>query len=267
MYLDVQELKNFYYRSALGRAVQKSLRGEIYKIWPEAKALNVVGYGFAVPVLRHYLPHARRVVALMPAPQGVCAWPQGLPNVTALSYEDAWPLDTGQVDRLIVMHALEFSERPTDLLEECARVLGPGGRALFIVPSRASVWARRETTPLGHGRPYSLAQLEAQLREHGFVVERSASALFGLPVSGRFWLRVSQILEKSGRHFSALYPGGVVLVEVSKRVTPLTGTGSKDILQSALGVLAPKPQTQPTRSVPAGTVRGAALRDQGGSQT
>lgn len=244
MYLDVQELKNFYYRSALGRAVQKSLRGEIYKIWPEAKAQNVVGFGFAIPVLRHYLPQARRVVALMPAQQGVCAWPQGMPNITALSYEDTWPIDTGQVDRLIVMHALEFSERPADLLEECARVLGPGGRALFIVPSRASVWARRETTPLGHGRPYSLMQLETQLRDFGFVVERSSTALYGLPASGRFWLKLSQILERSGRHFSAILPGGVVLVEVSKRVTPVSGTRHKNIISSALGVLAPKPATE-----------------------
>ncbi|HAR54261.1 MAG TPA: hypothetical protein DCS45_20670, partial [Roseovarius nubinhibens] len=71
MHLDVQDLRNFYYRSALGRAAQKTLRQELLKFWPEAKGQTVAGFGFAVPFLRPYLSEARRVVGLMPAQQGV----------------------------------------------------------------------------------------------------------------------------------------------------------------------------------------------------
>jgi len=76
MYVDVQELRNFYYRSTLGRAVQKTVRAQIADVWPEAKGQTVVGFGFAVPFLRPYLADARRTIALMPGPQGVIAWPQ-----------------------------------------------------------------------------------------------------------------------------------------------------------------------------------------------
>ena len=71
MHLDVQDLRNFYYRSALGRAAQNVIRDQLVELWPEAKGQTVVGYGFAVPLLRPYLDQARRVIGLMPGPQGV----------------------------------------------------------------------------------------------------------------------------------------------------------------------------------------------------
>ena len=149
MHQDVQDLRNFYYRSTLGRAVQSTLQGRLREMWPEAKGQTVAGFGFAVPLLRPYLSDARRVIALMPAQQGVMAWPPGQPNVSALIEETAWPVETGHVDRLIVLHGLETSENPSLVMEECWRALGPGGRGIFIVPNRAGIWSRSDRTPFG----------------------------------------------------------------------------------------------------------------------
>ncbi|MEP5152508.1 methyltransferase domain-containing protein, partial [Planktotalea sp.] len=172
MHLDVQDLRNFYYRSALGRAAQRAVRNRVLKMWPEAKGQTVAGFGFAAPLLRPYLKDARRVMALMPGPQGVIPWPAGMPNVSVLCEEMLWPIETGRVDRLVVMHGLETSENPSAVLAECWRTLGPGGRALFIVPNRAGLWSRSDATPFGFGRPYTLTQLESQLKRHGFLPER-----------------------------------------------------------------------------------------------
>ena len=98
MHLDVQDLRNFYYRSTLGRAAQKVIREQMLDIWPEAHGQTVLGFGFAVPLLRPYLGDARRVIALMPGPQGVMPWPAGQPNVSVLAEETAWPIETGHVD-------------------------------------------------------------------------------------------------------------------------------------------------------------------------
>lgn len=103
------------------------MRGKLLQMWPEADRQTVVGFGFAVPLLRPYLADARRVIGLMPGPQGVMAWPAGMPNVSVLCDETAWPLDTGVADKLVMMHGLETSERPSELLQEAHRVLGPGG--------------------------------------------------------------------------------------------------------------------------------------------
>ena len=91
-------------------------------------------------------------------------WPAGAENVSVLCEETHWPISTGFVDRLVVMHGLETSEHPAALLDECSRVLGPGGRALFVVPNRSGLWARADGTPFGFGRPYSMSQLEAENR-------------------------------------------------------------------------------------------------------
>ena len=223
MHLDVQDLRNFYYRNALGRSAQNALRARVRDLWPEAQGQTVVGYGFAAPLLRPYLADSRRVIALMPGPQGVMPWPADGPNVSVLTEETLWPLETGHVDKLILLHGLETSDRAFDLLEEAWRVLGPGGRALFIVPNRAGLWARRDRTPFGHGRPYSVGQLETQLRKHQFLPERHVGALFGFPSGKRFWRKSAGFFERMGRSMSGFLAGGVIIVEASKRVYPPKG--------------------------------------------
>lgn len=218
MHLDVQDLKKFYYRTNLGRVAQRAVRDQVAEFWKSWRGDTVVGFGFAAPLLRPYLADARRVVALMPGPQGVMHWPAGEPNVATLCEETLWPLQSGQADKLVVMHGLETSENPSALLEECWRVLSPGGRALFIVPNRAGLWSRRDGTPFGFGRPYSLGQLEAQLRKHNFSPEKHRAALFAVPSEKRFWLKVAKMLEGFGRKVSSHFAGGVLIVEATKQV-------------------------------------------------
>ncbi|MEX0281355.1 MAG: methyltransferase domain-containing protein [Arenibacterium sp.] len=246
MHLDVHDLRNFYYRSTLGRAAQASLRSPLARLWPEAKGQTVVGFGFAVPLLRPYLADARRVIALMPGPQGVMPWPAGLPNVSVLSEETLWPLETGHVDKLIVMHGLETSERPTRLLSECWRVLGPGGRVVFVIPNRAGLWSRSDATPFGYGRPYTLGQLETQLRQHDFLPENHLAALFQPPSSRRFWLKAAPLFERIGARMPTMMAGGAFLVEASKRVQPPTGrVRREERVTAGIPGLQPKPETSP----------------------
>lgn len=223
MHLDVQDLRNFYYRSALGRAAQKSLRGRTQELWPDVTGQTVVGYGFAAPLLRPFKKQARRITALMPGPQGVMHWPAGQPNVAVLCEETRWPIETGHVDRLILLHGLETSDHPAMLLDEAWRVLGPGGRALFIVPNRGGIWARSDLTPFGFGRPYSASQLETQLRRHQFLPERHLGALYQMPSRRRVWMKAGGLFERVGRQLPAMIAGGAFVVEASKRVYPPKG--------------------------------------------
>lgn len=242
MHLDVLDLRTFYYRTQLGRAAQKAIREQLLRFWPEAARQTVVGFGFAVPLLRPYLTDARRVTALMPGPQGVMPWPAGLPNVSVLCEETLWPVATGHVDRLVTLHGLETSENPDGVLAEAHRVLGPGGRAIFIVPNRGGLWARRDRTPFGFGRPYSLGQLEAQLKRAGFDIGRHAAALFQPPTERRFWLKTGPLWEGLGRKVSGRYAGGVLFVEAAKSV-PAPMRGSPEAAQPS--ILAPLPDASP----------------------
>jgi len=237
MHLDVLDLRTFYYRTRLGRAAQAAVRDQLTALWPEAKGQTVVGFGFAAPLLRPYLGDARRVIALMPGQQGVMHWPAGQPNVSVLCEETLWPLDTGRADKLILLHGLETSEHPTAVLKECWRVLGPGGKALFIVPNRAGLWARRDGTPYGFGRPYSLSQIEAQLKAHDFVPERHVAALYQPPSETNFWLRTGRVWEGLGRRISSRFAGGVLMVEATKRAVEPMRPGLPEAVRRPLRVL------------------------------
>ncbi|MFZ7093298.1 class I SAM-dependent methyltransferase [Primorskyibacter sp. 2E233] len=244
MHLDVQTLRDFYYRSALGRAAQKVIRNQTLGFWPEAKlkGQTVAGFGFAVPLLRPYLKESRRVIALMPSPQGVMPWPAGMPNVSVLCEETQWPIETGHVDRLILMHGLETSEKPSELLDECYRVLGPGGKALFVLPNRSGLWARSDATPFGYGRPYSRGQLEVQLKRHDFLPEAHVSVLYQPPSTRRFWMKTAPMWEQAGRAIPAVMAGGVMMVVASKRYPPTRkGLGESARVLNPLEVLTPKP--------------------------
>lgn len=239
MHLDVLDLRQFYYRTRLGRAAQAAIRGKFLDLWPEetSRGATCVGYGFAVPLLRPYLDSAQRVIALMPGPQGVMHWPADRPNVSVLCSETLWPIETGSVDRLVCMHGLETSDQPAEVLEEAHRVLGPGGRAIFIVPNRVGLWARRDGTPFGFGRPYSQGQLDDQLKRHAFVPERHATALYVPPSSHPFWLKSANMCERTGQKVSGIMSGGVIMVEVSKQAHKRVAAGMRERLRNPLRVL------------------------------
>lgn len=238
MHLDVVDLKAFYYRTALGRVAQRAIRGQVREFWPSTRGETIAGFGFAVPVLRPFLAQSRRVMAFLPAQQGVMPWPDGEPNICVLCEENNWPIQAGFIDRLVVLHGLETSDRPGPLLDEIWRVLAPGGRVLFIVPNRSGLWARRDATPFGYGRPFSLGQLEAQLQQHRFVPERHRAALFSPPSQKRFWLKMSGLWESAGRAIGTQLAGGVLLVEASKQIYAPTSGGSPEAARRPLRVLA-----------------------------
>lgn len=217
MHLDVQTLRDFYYRSQLGRAAQKGVRDRVVERWGNVQGLSVAGYGFAVPLLRPFLAKAERVVGLMPAPQGVMPWPADGANHSVLCDEARWPLANDSVDRLVMMHGVEVCDHPTVLLDEAYRVMSPHGRALIVVPNRGGLWARSDATPFGFGRPYSRSQIARLLSDSGFATIGYCTALFIPPSEHRLWLRSARTMERMGRRWALERLGGALIVEAMRR--------------------------------------------------
>ncbi len=132
----------------------------------DTHGLRVLGVGYATPYLGLFREEAERCLALMPAPQGVVRWPSTRPALAALVEEDELPLTDSAVDRVLLVHALEMSADPAELLREAWRVLAAGGRLLAVVPNRRGLWARMDTTPFGQGRPYSRTPDHAAAARH-----------------------------------------------------------------------------------------------------
>ena len=92
--LDVSDLKGFY-DLHIGQIARRLIRKRIRELWPSVRGQSVLGLGYATPYLRPLQAEAERVLALMPAQQGVIAWPQEAGGLTALVDETELPLADG----------------------------------------------------------------------------------------------------------------------------------------------------------------------------
>jgi SAM-dependent methyltransferase len=147
---DVIELRQFY-ASPLGRAAREMLTRKVVEAWGDARGMDVLGLGYATPVLEALKPLARRTVAAMPAEQGVEAWPSGGRNLAALSGETSLPFANAIFDRVLIVHGLEEADDPLALLRETWRVMAPSGRVILAAASRRGLWANSESTRSGSG--------------------------------------------------------------------------------------------------------------------
>ena len=216
MYSDVVDLRQFY-DAPLGHIAQRMVRQKLRTLWPDLRGQSVLGVGYATPYLRGLADDAERCVAIMPARQGVVRWPKGRPNRVALAEDGELPFADMTFDRVMLVHALEVTESWAGLLRESWRVLAGGGRLLVVVPGRRGLWSRVDRTPFGHGHPYSAAQLQRLLRDHHFVPEQVARALYVPPFRSRFLIRSAAAWERIGQRWFPRF-AGVVMVEATKQL-------------------------------------------------
>jgi SAM-dependent methyltransferase len=216
MSMDVVDLRHFY-AQRLGVVARRFVGQGIRARWADTAGLRVLGVGYPTPYLGLFREEAERCLAFMPAAQGVMKWPSQRPTLTALVEADELPLPDAAVDRLLLVHALELSTDAGALLRETWRVLAPGGRLLVVVPNRRGVWARLDTTPFGHGRPYSRTQITQLLRETWFTPIGWTETLYVPPIPRGWFLRTAVAWERTGASISAPF-AGVHIIEATKQV-------------------------------------------------
>ena len=246
MHTDIVDLRQFY-SSRLGRLAEESIAMALASVWPRLPDERLVGLGYAVPFLDRLCEGTERTFAFMPAAQGAVNWPVGERSATALVFEEELPLPDASIDRVLMVHSLEFAENPLETLKEIWRVLAPGGRLVIVAPNRRGLWARLEHTPFGSGRPYSRGQLTGLLRQANFTPGAFAEALFFPPSSHGYALRPWRTLDTVGRRLWPAFSGATV-VEAQKRLyqgLPVAARASRRVFVPVLS-----PQGVPTTRMP-----------------
>lgn len=253
---DVLELRQFY-ASPLGRAAREMTARKVVEAWGDAHGLDVLGLGYATPFLGPLRPAARRVVAAMPAQQGVELWPGDGANLACLTPEDALPFRNAMFDRILAIHAIEESPDPLALLREVWRVLAPTGRVVVVVAARNGLWANAEGTPFGNGRPYSRRQLAELLREAELEPSGWTRALYAPPAN--LAARWAEAFEQAG---SRLWPGfaGLLLMEAVKQTFAVKPRAVRVRSQAARPALNPVPANRaPVSKAPGSSVASSLL--------
>ncbi len=216
MYDDVSELRDFY-ATPLGQLARRIIARRIRDRWENVSGMDIVGLGFAAPYLRIFNGEARTTAALMPHAQGVLQWPREGPYRSALVAETELPMRDMSVDCVLVVHGVEHVEARHAYLREIWRVLMPQGRLIIVAPNRRGAWAQLESTPFGHGRPYSVGQIEKLLRNALFEPVGVTPCLFAPPFRARALPSAALVWERVG---ARLWPAfsGVIIVEAIKQI-------------------------------------------------
>jgi SAM-dependent methyltransferase len=216
MYDSAADLRDFY-ASPLGQLARRIIARRIRARWGNVAGMDVIGIGYAAPYLRMFHGEARMTAALMPQSQGVVQWPREGPYRSALVPEIALPLRDMSAECVLVVHGLEHVETRGDFLREIWRVLMPQGRVIMVIPNRRGAWARLETTPFGHGRPYSATQIERLLRQASLEPVGVTPCLFAPPFRANALPSAALAWERIGIR---LWPAfaGVIIVEAIKQI-------------------------------------------------
>lgn len=214
--MDILKFKSFY-ATTLGGKVLSSIAPKLGVDAQDLSGERLMGIGYTTPYLTLFREKAERCFAFMPARQGAYAWPCADKVATALIFEEDLPLSDAAVDRIWLIHSLEFAENAHEMLNEMWRVLSPNGRITIVVPNRRGLWARNEHTPFGSGRPYSHGQLLNLLQEANFNVLNMAETLYFLPSQKALVKFLSSSYEAVARNFCP-YFGGVIVCQAQKRL-------------------------------------------------
>ena len=215
---DVIDLREFY-AAPIGKAAREMVARKVGEAWGGLADLDVLAFGYATPFLATLADGARRMVAAMPAAQGVEAWPLGARNAATLVDEAALPFPNALFDRILAVHALEESDGPLAVLAELGRVLAPQGRVIVVAVARHGLLANPESSPFGHGRPFSRRQLEQLVREAGLEPAGWTRALYAPPLP---WAaRWAESFEQAGARIWPAF-SGLILMEAQKRTLALT---------------------------------------------
>ena len=247
--MDIADLREFY-GSRLGLATRRSLASRLRPRLAGLAGGRVMGLGYAMPYLADCVPSAEAQLAFMLARQGVFRWPEEGAVQSALVDECDLPLLESVVDVALVVHGLELTDAPRDMLREVWRVLAPQGRLFLVVPNRRGVWARFDSSPFGYGQPFSRPQLSVLLRENQFSVVSWSHALYFPPSARSALLSAAPAIEGLG---SRLMPAlsGVIIVEAVKQVYALAnGKRARRFSARARPALAPLPTARRMKADP-----------------
>jgi len=221
---------NRFYSSPLGIQAAQLIAARVAVHLPPLQGAITIGLGYTLPYLDYLQTKepagtTARFLAFMPAQQGVCHWPSIKESRSCLVDPYHLPIADSSIERLLLVHSLEYANKPANLLREAWRVLAPGGLVVVVAPNRLRTWSAAEATPFGHGKPYSKRQLFSLMNEQMLPPENWETILMQPPFT---WPGATKMMRVSERLIGSLGRalGGALLVSARKKVYGAIPKGS-----------------------------------------
>jgi len=257
MNLDFLQLKDFdlFYKTELGTKVKETIVKKIYRLWPELndnkdistnsnnlnkKKQKILGIGYTAPYLELVKSDEFNNISIisgeMVLNEDISNGFNKEPNTEGgevISNLYNLPLKDASIDKIIILHSLEFSNNQSKFLREIWRVMKDNGKVIFIVPNRLSIWSKIHKTPFGHGHPYSPQQLEKLLSNSLFTLTNMDIDIFVPPVHvtllNRIVIMLHYLCSKISSMVGGFIFGGVIIAEARKEIYGMTPTGGEKV--------------------------------------
>jgi SAM-dependent methyltransferase len=209
---DMQKKMITWWQSSLGRSVLKQ-----EKIALQSLARHFHGnYQLQLGIERRLLPEVP--LSRMQKIMGRAADVNGL--------NESLPFKCRCLDTLLLVHVIEFSHDPHQVLREAERVLVSDGTLILCCFNQWSFWGLRRlfsfnATPPWHGHFYSQNRIKDWLSLLNFEIVATDHLVFHPPIHSERWLSGTSKLERIGKRLWPIFSGVTILV-ATKRTIPLT---------------------------------------------
>ena len=131
------------------------------------------------------------------------------------------PFDSNSVDLIVCPHALEFTDNYHHVLEECQRILIPGGKLILTGFNHDCFFGRLgKPEILRSAKPLNLTILKQQLQDLNFRI--SGGKFFGYRpfINNAKWLSRLNWMDKAGDRWFPTYANNFGLTAIKEVVTP-----------------------------------------------
>jgi len=148
------------------------------------------------------------------------------PSADLYGRNESLPFKSKSLDTLLIVHVIEFSSDPHQVLREAARVLGTDGTLVLCCFNPWSFWGLRrlfslKAPPPWHGHFFSQTRIKDWLALLNFEVAAIERLVFHPPIQSERWLTRTLIIERIGRRLWPIFSGVTIFV-ATKRTIPLT---------------------------------------------
>ncbi len=251
MWLDARSLEAFY-ATPWGALVGSSLAGYVERLWGSLEHQHLLAVGYPFPVLDRLAPAPEQCFVGLPQRMGAVDWPQEplhpaleprrhRCNRTLMLKGGALPFRDGSLDKVLLLHQMEFSNDIPALTSELYRVLHDQGEVLMIVPNRAGLWSRSERSPFGYGQPFTPGQINGQLKGAGFETCMLHGGLYYPPRASRLVRRHAKRWDQLGGWWAKLVAGVLIVQARKAKARRPRKVEHQDALRRIRGLLADVP--------------------------
>ena len=214
---------NAFYQASTGKYLSNEIENCLTSSWPreELKECHLLCVGFPPPGIMETCLQGKSFALLSPSFLGSKKIVRKGRNMSAVGDETHLPFREGSYDRILVFHALEYTQDTVSFIEGLWKVLSPGGRIFLMVPNKKGAWKKSGLPYPDLAKSFLFREVRSFLEKNGFTLINNYGIWYGLPVDFFGTILFSGLLKRLSGGSSVGFPGFLIFEAEKKIISPI----------------------------------------------